>query len=203
MDEQDMSKEKSHVQNGPYILIPYMPQNGTDQQEALVSLYFRIKTEGLIPIVFHENSGITLLEFINTWSISRNLLQIFGIKDDAGSLMDICGMAWLSDITEISDNGKPILTKAIGSFLFLKKYQVPAFTNTFGDLIFRYWFETLGIDTLVGITPEPNRAASIYTKRQGMKELCRIPQYTTYEGKRCDGILSHLTKEEYRAAKGN
>jgi hypothetical protein len=106
-------------------------------------------------------------------------------------------MAWLSDITSCSG----LMTKAIGSFVFFKDYQKPAYTDPFCDLAFNYWFETLGIDTLVGLTPEPNRLSSIFIKRHGMDEICRIPQYTTFDGKVCAGIVSCLTKEGYRARK--
>jgi hypothetical protein len=199
--EQTMKIEESEYEfkprKGPYLIILYQPQNGTEQHEALINLFFRLKKEGLDKIVFHEHPDITLLEFMNFFSGQKCLLQIFGLMDDQNNLIDICGMAWLADI--ISCSG--IMTKATGSFLFFNDYQKPAYTESFGEMILEYWFEGLKIDTLVGLTPALNRLSSIFIKRQGMKELFRIPQYTTFDGKICEGIVSWLSKEEYRESK--
>lgn len=191
----DNQMSEFNMRRGPYILIPYLPQNGTDQHEALINLYFRLKKEGLDHIVFHEHPGITLLEFMNIFSNTKNLLQICGLMDSDNNLVDICGMTWLSDIVNCSE----ILTKAVGSFLFFSSYQKPAYTDPFGELVLDYWFEVLKIDTLVGLTPELNRLSSMFIKRHGMKEICRIPEYTTYDGKVCDGIVSWISKNEYLA----
>lgn len=195
MESNEMNESVFNMKRGPYALIPYMPQNGSDQHEALINLFFRLKKEGLDHVVFHEHPEISLLEFMNTFSNPKCLLQIFGILDEQGELADICGMAWLSDVTSCAG----ILTKAIGSFLFFNDYQKPAYTDPFGEFVLDYWFDVLKIDTLVGLTPEINRASSIFVKRHGMKEICRIPEYTTFEGKVCDGIVSWISKKEYVA----
>ena len=185
------------ARRGPYIMIPYCPQNGTEQHEALINLYFRLKSEGLDKVVFHENPGITLLEFMNFFSSPKCLLQVMALMS-GNDMMDICGMAWLADITECGG----ALRKATGSFLFFKDYQKRAYTGPLSEIIFDYWFNVLNIDTLVGLTPALNRAASIFVKSMGMNEICRIPQYTTFEGIVCDGIVSHLTKQAYLAGQG-
>lgn len=195
MGTEEMAETTLKLRSGRFILIPYMPENGTDQHEALINLFFRLKKEGLDTIVFHEHPTITLLEFLNIFSNPKCLLQICGLMNEQEELADICGMSWLSSITRCSG----ILTKAEGSFLFFSDYQKPAYTDGFGKLIFDYWFNTLGIDTLVGLTPDMNRSSSIFIKRHGMKEICRIPKYTTYGGQICDGIVSWITKEEYLA----
>lgn len=196
MENMETKTAEFEPRRGPYLMIPYLPQEGTSQHEALINLYFRLKQEGLDKVVFHENPDISLLEFMNFFSGPKCFLQVLAIVKDE-KLVDICGMAWLSDMCPCG--GK--LTKAVGSFLFFNDYQKPAYTDPFRDIIFDYWFDVLKVDTLVGLTPSLNRAASIFVKRLGLKEICRIPQYTTYEGQRCDGIISWLSKEEYYASK--
>jgi hypothetical protein len=188
---------KFEPRRGPYLMIPYCPQNGTDQHQALIDLFFRLKAEKLDSVVFHENPDISLLEFMNFFSGSKTLLQILAIMSE-DKVVDICGMAWLADMASCSGG---ILVKAVGNFLFFADYQKPAYTDPFRDLIFDYWFDVLNLDTLVGLTPSLNRAASIFVKRLGLKELCRIPDYTTYEGQKCDGIVSWMSKESYHASR--
>lgn len=186
------STVKFEPRRGPYLMIPYLPQDGTDQHEALVNLFFRLKKEDLHKVVFHENPGISLLEFMNFFSRPNVLLQILAIiKED--KVVDIAGMAWISDMSTCGG----ILNKAIGSFLFFKDYQRRAFTEPFWEIVAEYWFMVLKVDTLVGLTPSLNRASSIFIKSLGIKEVARIPNYTTYEGQKCDGIVSCMTKEDY------
>jgi hypothetical protein len=190
-------KTKFEPRRGPYLMIPYCPQEGTAQHQALIDLYFRLKSEGLNKVVFHENPGVSLLEFMNFFSGPKTLLQILAIIAEE-KVVDICGMAWLADMTSCSSG---ILIKGTGSFLFFKNYQKPAYTDPFRDLIFNYWFDVLKLQTLVGLTPSLNRAASIFVKRLGMKEIGRVPNYTTYDNQVCDGIISWMSQEEYHASR--
>lgn len=184
---------------GPYLMIPYVGQEDTEQQEALINLFFRLKQEKLDVVVFHEKPKISLLEFMNFFSRrEKTLLQVLAIVAE-DKVIDICGMAWLSDMVTCSG----ILTKATGSFLFFKDYQARAYTEPFWEIVSEYWFTVLKLDTLVGLTPSDNRLASIFVKSLGIKEICRIPKYTTFEGRVCDGIISHMTKEDYLRVRGS
>jgi|GEM_PF-3061258 len=180
---------------GHFTLVPYRVDDGSTSQQGLVDLYFRIHQDGLQEIVFHENPEMTLLQFMNFMSSPRTFLSVFALMDEqTDSVVDVVGMAWLSE-TQNCCGGT--LNKAIGSFLFFKNYQKPAYTDPCHEILFDYWFNLLGLHTLVGLTPEPNRAALLFVKRLGLKEICRIPRYTTYEGKVCAGVVSQLTSEDY------
>jgi RimJ/RimL family protein N-acetyltransferase len=201
-DAEDMIERKEikfNPQRGKFLIIPYLADGGTDQHEALISLYFRIQNEGLDKVVFHEIPDITLLEFMILMSGSKTFLMVLALMD-GDKVADLCGMAWISDVQTI---GSGVLNKGVGSFLFFKDYQTPAFTNQFRELIFDYWFEVLGIQTLVGLTPSLNRAALIFIKRMGLQEVARIPEYTVYDGTVCDGVVTWLSKQEYLKSKGS
>jgi RimJ/RimL family protein N-acetyltransferase len=185
---------KFEFERGNFVLAPYSPAAGTDAEETLISVYFRIKKEGLESIVFHENPDMSLFQFAAFMSSPRTCLQIFAIKDERG-IVDTCGIAWLADI----QNCAGILVKAVGSFCFWRTYQSAAYTDTFGSMVLDYWFNVLKLDTLVGLTPSLNRPADVYAKRVGLLEVARIPAYTTYDGKVCDGIVHQMTRDKYVA----
>ncbi len=178
---------------GPYLMIPYCAQGGTDQHRALIDLYSRLQAEGLAEIVFHENPETTLLDFMNFFSGPKVALQIFALMD-GDKVVDIIAMTWLADLVSCSNGA---LIKGVGSFVFFKDYQKPAYTDPVSKLVLDYWFDVLLLQTLVGLTPAPNRAASLFTKRLGFQEVCRIPNYTTFDGKVCDGIVSWMSRELY------
>ena len=178
------------IQDG-LAVFPYHPKAGAFKEDALIRLYERLKTEELFDIVFHENPGLTALEFLNFFNQPRNLLLIFGVVD--GDQFDTAGLAWLSDVTLCSDQ----LTRATGSFVYFKQYQRAPYTDAFGKRALEYWFKYLHINTLVGLTPESNRAALIYIKRLGLKECGRVPQFTTLFGKVTDAVVTVMTAVEY------
>jgi len=192
----DNAVEFEFVQ-GNLMLLPYQAGIGVYKDNALVELHDRLKREELWHIVFHEGPGMTLLEFMNFFSTGRNPLQILSIVD-GDIVVDVAGMSWLSDFL-VCDK---VLKKAVGSFVFFRDYQKPFYTDAFGSMILQFWFEKLGLDTLVGVTPEPNRAALSYVKRCGLNEVARVPRLTTYRGEVVTGVVTCLTKDEYRQRLG-
>jgi RimJ/RimL family protein N-acetyltransferase len=185
-------------QRGNLLLMPYDPRvPGLFNEEALIAIYKRLKAEDLWDIVFHEDAGVTLLKFMNFFCEGRALLQILAITDAKGYIEPI-GVSWVGDITTCAG----ILTRGIGSFLFFKEYQKPMYTDQFSEMILDYWFNALKLDIIVGVTPEPNRAALIYVKRAGFKECGRIPKYTTFKGEAVTGIITSMTKEDYSQLAG-
>jgi hypothetical protein len=195
--EESAVKKEFQCKRGNLLLMPYDPRVGNIPEEALISLYKRLKAEGLWEIVFHEDSGLSLLKFMNFFSGGNGLLQILALTDSKDFLEPV-GMSWIGDITTCAG----ILTRGIGSFVFFKDYQKPMYTDQFSEMILEYWFEVLGMNVVLGVTPEPNRAALIYVKRAGMKEVGRLPNYTTFQGEVVTGVVTSLTKEEYRQLAG-
>ena len=190
-------KKEYKFKRGNLMLLPYVPGIGALDEQTLIDLYNRLKSEGLWDIVFHEDAGVSLLKFMSFFSDGKSLLQVLALVD-GDRIVDIVGMSWLADIT----NCGGILTRGVGSFMFFKDYQKPSYSDQFADMILEYWFEQLGMDVVLGVTPEPNRAALFYIKRTGFKEVGRLPKYTTYAGEVVTGVLTSMTKEEYRQLAG-
>jgi RimJ/RimL family protein N-acetyltransferase len=182
---------------GNLLLTAYSPKVGLLQEDALIHLYKRLKEEGLWDIVFHESHDLSMLEFMNYFSKPTCLLQILCIVKD-GVIVDFAGMAWVSEISTCAG----AMTRALGSFLFFKLYQKPMYTDQFAEIILGYWFEKLGLDVIVGVTPEPNRAALVYVKRAGFTEVGRIPGYTTFNGEAVSAVITAMTKQQYKALSG-
>jgi RimJ/RimL family protein N-acetyltransferase len=125
------------------------------------------------------------------------LLQVLAVTNDKG-FIEPAGMAWIAEVSVCSG----ILIRGVGSFCFFKDYQKPMYTDQFAEMILEYWFEALSLDIVVGSTPEPNRAAVIYAKRAGFKEIGRIPNYTTFKGQVVPAVITAMTKEEFRKEAG-
>lgn len=195
----DSAVEREYqFQRGNLLLMPYDPRvQGPINEETLISIYKRLKAEDLWDLVFHEDSGVTVLKFMNFFSSGSALLQVLAITNGEGYIEPV-GMSWISDITTCSG----ILTRGVGSFLFFREFQKPMYTDQFSEMILEYWFECLGLDVILGVTPEPNRAALIYVKRAGFREVGRLPSYTTFNNEVVTGVVTSMTKQEYRQLAG-
>lgn len=193
----DAVKKEFEYRRGNLMLFPYSPMPGPYGEEALIALYKRLKDEGLWEVVFHENTAMTLLEFMNFFSGPFNLLQILALVS-GDSVLGMAGMAWLTDIQSCDG----IMTRGVASIVYFKDYQKPMYTDQFADMILGYWFDVLGIDTVIGMTPESNRPTVMYSKRVGFKEIGRIPQYTTINKKVEAGVMLAMTKDDYRQMVG-
>lgn len=181
---------------GRLALLPYHPTAGAVSEDILVSIYRRLKDEGLFTTVFHEHPEMTLRDFLIHLSLPTTLVQYLGIVDQ-DIMVDGAGLAWLSDLTTCDG----ILTKGTGSFVFFKAYQSPAFTDQFASMILEYWFRELKVDTVVGLTPESNRAALVYAKRSGFKEAGKVPAFTTLDGQAVTGVITCMTKSDYEISR--
>ena len=186
-------KKEYKFQRDNLLLVPYDAQVGNLPEEVLITLYNRLKAEDLWSLVFHESTNVTLLKFMNYFSGGQGLLQVLAITDQRGNYQPV-GMAWVADVVVCAG----VHTRGVGSFVFFKDYQKPHFTTPFSEMIVEYWMEVLKLDFVMGVTPEPNRAALLYVKRAGFKEIARLPNYTTFNGEVVTGVVTSMTKVEYK-----
>ncbi len=183
---------KFETRKGQLAFIPFVSNTKQGSDNLLLQLYMALKEQGLLPILFHENPDMSLSEFIGFFNSPKNLLQVF-IELEGDDLKGVVGFAWVTDIVNCSG----IMTRAIGSFCYFKEYWTPKYTDVFSNWVLDYWFNVLKIDTIMGMTPATNRLALSYIKRNGFKEVGRLPRFTTLNGEITDGIITSMNKEEF------
>ena len=177
----------------PYCLSPWTPQlTGLNTEAAIVLAWQKLHAEDLYKVVFHENPAMPLAQFVFFFSQQTVALQLcLDMREE--NEPRLAGMVWLADITDLSTH-----RRATGSFVFFKDYQTPRWTTQFARMTLDYWFMDLNVGLLIGVTPEPNRAARAFSVRNlKVNYSFTLPQYTTYDGKRADAKVIVLTKEKY------
>jgi len=98
----------------------------------------------------------------------------------------IC-LAWLSDVGG---------TAALGHFCFLKEGR--QYKMEIGDEMLRFWTETLGLKTILGIVPSFNKQAIEYVSDLGLVILGEIPSLIMHNGKYESAVIGYYNREETR-----
>jgi RimJ/RimL family protein N-acetyltransferase len=176
---------------GDKMILPYLPSVLEFKEDTLVGIYNRLKEEDLYKVVFHGNPTMDLSQFISFFSSPNVALSFFCVIVDGVEYP--AGMCWLTDILTADGTIKT----ANGNFVFFKEYQKPSYTNEFGKIALDFWLNRLKLNVVVGMTPSDNRAALLYIKRLGFKEVGRIPNYAVLFGYVCDGVITYIDQKLY------
>jgi hypothetical protein len=176
----------------PFVLTPYVLNKGIYEPDILVEVFNKLKSEDLYKIVFHDNTDMNLLDFMNFFSHPSVSLQIIAVAD-GDSITDIAGISWLSGLEKYGENNQ----RAVGNFCAFRAYQTPAYTDMMAKFVMEYWFKCLGLDIIVGMTPASNVLAVRFIKRIGFRELFRIPNYSSLLGSRTDCVVTYMEKDQY------
>lgn len=176
----------------PYMIYPWNPDTPGPTEDVLVRIFHRLKAEGLYETCFHENPTMSFSDFMRFFTKPNTLLQLCVVTDDDGVPQDIAGLTWLSEFEQL-----PTHRRATGSFCFFREYWDPKWTEEFAKRMLAYWFETLQVNVLVGMTPKMNRRAIAYCKRMGFQYTAELPGYTSFMGRQCSAMLAVMTQKDY------
>lgn len=176
----------------PLMIIPWTPQAAGPIESALTLMWTRLHQDDLFRTVFHERDDFTFSEFIQFFSRPNVLVQLCAEVTPDGDIVDIAGMGWLSEFEQL-----PSLRRATGSFVWLRKYWKEHYPERFGKMLLEYYFRTLGVELLVGMTPGPNRAARLFSRRLKLKYCSVLPGYTSYNGRTCDAHIAIMNYDDF------
>lgn len=174
------------------MLLPYFPTVGVYKADTLLKLYDRLHEEDLWSVVFHENPEMSLNQFVGFFNETSNLLQILSIVE-GDNILDTAGMAWVSGLVDCAG----ALVRGHGSFVFFRNWQKPHYTDRFAKIILEYWFTALNLDLVMGVTPTKNRAALAFVKRNGFETIGYAKDFTSFDGKPDDAVISVMHKKEF------
>ena len=159
--------------------------------EILTDIYHRLIEEDLYKTVFHETPEMTYWNYLQAMTLPSTLVQVF--CDIGGEKPQVAGMAWLMALEQTGSG----LVKGLGNFCFFRNYHYPDWTSEFGKMCVSYWIDTLEVHSIVGVMPEPNRAAIRYAKRVGFQEVGTLKRHTIFNEEICDAVVTQITAEEW------
>lgn len=183
-------------QLGDLYITPY-PTEGI-----LATAFLRMEQQGLTPIVFHEHcQGITwwLNEFVQKNAILACWVKV---RDSARieQDLDLSGLAWFNSRSKIGESGR---NKAEAGYVFFKEYQSPKKTLPLAAMSVEWAFDHLNVHLILGMTPEPNKAACYFLRWLGMQPHGPIEGFTTYPagGPVCNAYVSHMSIERWQTVR--
>lgn len=178
----ELEKNQGHYRCGDQAV-----QRGLND-DALDFAFNRFRTEGLLPWIFPDRE-IGIYEFLTLFrNPATNTLGAF--QENQETLKwDLCGMLW------VVDNAKMDSFKRIGvGHGFFRGFTDPAFLVRFAHLGLEWVFSELGVDMVYGITPQSNRAATLFSRKVGFSVSDPIPGMASWMGSMAPGVVSSMTR---------
>jgi hypothetical protein len=173
------------------------------KERILADLYFRFESQGLMEVFFYEAEKPTLLWWLNTF-LAKDTSTLACYRETPegeygvdGKRFTPIGMMWINKSWPIGNKFK----KAECGMGFVRRVPIPD-TVACAMMGIDWSFYNLKLDTLIGTTPQPNRAATLFGQRIGFQQTTALEGYSSWHGKLCSVILQSMTKERWTRIKG-
>lgn len=171
-------------------------------ESLLASAYLKMEAQGLLDVCLHE--GVKSISWWLGEFAQKNAILACWVKTrDTGSIdkdLDLAGLAWFNNRWKIGESGK---TKAEAGYVFFKEHQTPKKTLPLAAMCLEWAFSHLGVDLVLGMTPEKNKLACYFLRWLGMKASGPLENFTTYPagGEVCGAYISTMTGDRWQVVK--
>ena len=159
--------------------------------DVLAYAFLRLTQEGLRDVVFYDQPGITVVEYL-VWCASINVLGCYIRRPLVDSPPVLVGLGFINKLTEINGYRRG----EVGMFFF-REYWGRKLTQEFCEKMLDWCFQDANLDAVYGISPVNNRLAVAFSRRMGFHQVGPIPKFCTWKGKPADGMISVMTREEW------
>lgn len=171
------------------IVIPYTVATDPIGEVFLPGLWKRLRDEGIFDVFFHDYPDTNFAGFVKALSAPDSLIFMVA-KQWADRQIEHMGMVTLGQVLDTK-----LTKRGVAGFLFFKQYWNHKDADEAGHKVLEYWFDTLGLDVVGGITPKLNRPALAYIHRLGFVSIGDIPHFSTIKGHESPATVSYLTRE--------
>jgi hypothetical protein len=178
-------------ENGVYRWGRLIVQNGLTEQ-MLVYAYLRFQQDKLLPIIFYE--GIPEVEeFLRIYTDPASCtLGCFEVVESTETA-NLAGLCFINDRVKMGPNHARI---NVGEAFFRGHgVDVPV---RFGQMCLEWIWDNIAVDAVGGVTPAPNRAALLFSRKLGFTVVGPLPGGTVWNGELCDVYLSSMTKQMWQ-----
>lgn len=170
------------------LVLPYWDNQEAFPKDFLDQLFDHIVEDRLMGELFHERP-VSRNEFVAlVGNPQTTVLSVFIDTVRHG----YAGIAWLTELAFMETH-----ERAVVAFGFFRNFWEPKQTRRFGRICLSQWFNLMGFDLLYGMTPKLNRVAQRFSKAMGFRYVATLPEFTCYQGKRCDALVCQQTREEF------
>jgi hypothetical protein len=167
-------------------------------ERILADLYYRFEAQGLLEILFHEGAKPTLVWFLSTFlAPETSTLACYRETSDGEYAVDDkrytpLGITCINKTWPIGENFR----KAECGMGFVRRVPLDD-TVDCAKMTLEWAFNHLALDALIGTTPAPNRAATIFGQKVGFQQAGVLEGYTCWHGKLCGVVLQSMTRDRW------
>lgn len=173
------------------VVIPYNASVDPEAHKFLPWLWNEMKTQGLVSLYFpgQENTGFA--NFVKLFSGGENILLVV-VCNEEGLPAKAMGFATWNPMQFMNSNA------AVAGFVFFKEFWDHIHSDEAARRIMDFWFNTAGLDVVLGIIAEKNTLAKRFVSRLGWVHVGEVPQLHAYQGKQCDASIWYMTKDMFK-----
>ena len=172
------------------------------KERILADLYFRFESQGLMEVLFYESEKPSLIWWLNNF-LAKETSTLACYRETAdgeygvdGKRFTPIGLMWINKSWPIGTKFK----KSEIGMGFIRGIPLRDSLDL-GRLGVDWSFNNLKLDALIGTTPQPNRAATIYGQRLGFNVTGPVYGFTAWRGKLCSAVIQSLTRDQWMAAR--
>jgi hypothetical protein len=163
--------------------------------EEMAGLYLDMSTSGQLRKVFHQAEPD--LRWFLDWVCAPDSIVIGAWRTEPKRTFLGCG--FLNNLHQMNslvkgDVGFAFMDSTAPLSLFAKAHLVGAMID--------WVFQNTRLESVCGLTPEPNGGAVGLVKRVGLRLFGPIPNYTVYNGKPCAAYISQMDAATWMNRKG-
>ncbi len=174
--------------SGDLVMIPVAVER------ILAHLYYAMESQGLLEIVFPEGIKPTLLWFLGQYLEPEKSTLLCYRETPSGEYDGLTpiGFGWINKSWKVGE----VFSRAETGMAFLK--GVPSCdTVELAKMMIEWAFRNLKIDSLIGVTPYPNRPARLFGQHVGFQQTTPLEGYSCWRGKMCSVVIQSMTRQRW------
>lgn len=175
-------------------VVPYDATIDRESDKLLPWLWQKLQKDDLVDLYFPGQTDTGFAAFVHLLSGEGSTHSALLVTDDKSGQWDktVAGFITWQPMPLGAANS------IVAGFIFYREFWDHRVTLAAAEAAFKFWFDGMKIDMVLGVCPALHRTAMLYNQRVGLREVGRLPKCHLYKEQPCDAVLYALTREQWK-----
>lgn len=173
------------------IVVPYQKTGGIFRETFLPEIYFRLKDEDTLKLIFPGMGIQHLNDFVCYMSRVRGF--VIPCRKEGEQVIP-CGLGWMAEIDGVDGARKGAFGFGFFKEMWVNRVRVRQHVSLSFEML-NYWFTTFSIDNMFGTSINPKALA--YSRRFGFTKPIVLPKFFNQDGTLIDAHVISLERPTF------